>query len=72
MTSEALYRARLARYVTAMRNEVPDLVPIRPFVAEFTARYAGSTGSITRSVLRLAPRTAPNGMVRSNVARQPL
>jgi uroporphyrinogen-III decarboxylase len=43
MTTEALYQARLARYVTAMRNETPDRVPIRPFVAEFTARYAGMT-----------------------------
>lgn len=26
-----------------MRNEKPDMVPIRPFVAEFTAKYAGFT-----------------------------
>jgi hypothetical protein len=26
-----------------MRNEQPDCVPIRPFVAEFTAKYAGYT-----------------------------
>ena len=38
---EKLYQARLKRYVTAMRNEKPDQVPIRPFVAEFTAKYAG-------------------------------
>lgn len=38
---EALYNQRLTRYVTAMRNEKPDAVPIRPFVAEFTAKYAG-------------------------------
>jgi uroporphyrinogen-III decarboxylase len=38
---ETLYQQRLGRYVTAMRNEKPDCVPIRPFVAEFTARYAG-------------------------------
>jgi len=38
-----LYQQRLRRYVTAMRNEKPDCVPIRPFVAEFTARYAGYT-----------------------------
>lgn len=43
MTTAALYQERLARYVTAMRNEKPDRVPIRPFVAEFTARYAGYT-----------------------------
>jgi uroporphyrinogen-III decarboxylase len=40
---EQLYQQRLARYVTALRNEKPDRVPIRPFVAEFTAKYAGMT-----------------------------
>ncbi len=40
---EELYQKRLRRYVTAMRNEKPDCIPIRPFVAEFTARYAGYT-----------------------------
>lgn len=40
---EALYQARLKRYVTAMRNGKPDMIPIRPFVAEFTAKYAGYT-----------------------------
>jgi uroporphyrinogen-III decarboxylase len=39
--TEQLYQQRLGRYVTAMRNEKPDCVPIRPFVAEFTARYVG-------------------------------
>lgn len=43
MNTEQLYQQRLARYVTAMRNEKPDMIPIRPFVAEFTARYAGYT-----------------------------
>ena len=43
MSTEHLYQRRLARYVTAMRNEKPDCVPIRPFVAEFTAKYAGFT-----------------------------
>lgn len=42
-TMETLYAQRLKRYVTAMRNEKPDRVPIRPFVAEFTAKYAGYT-----------------------------
>jgi uroporphyrinogen-III decarboxylase len=41
MNTEALYQERLNRYLTAMRNEKPDRVPIRPFVAEFTAKYAG-------------------------------
>ena len=40
---EQLYQERLKRYVTAMRNEKPDKIPIRPFVAEFTAVYAGYT-----------------------------
>ena len=31
---ETRYQARLKRYVTAMRNEKPDMVPIRPFVAD--------------------------------------
>jgi uroporphyrinogen-III decarboxylase len=43
VTTEELYQERLRRYVTALRNEKPDAVPIRPFVAEFTARYAGFT-----------------------------
>ncbi|MHC4123104.1 MAG: uroporphyrinogen decarboxylase family protein [Planctomycetota bacterium] len=40
---EELYAERLKRYVTAMRNEKPDKIPIRPFAAEFTAKYAGFT-----------------------------
>ena len=32
--TEQLYQERLRRYVAAMRNEQPDRVPIRPFVAE--------------------------------------
>lgn len=38
---EQLYAQRLKRYVTALRNGKPDMIPIRPFVAEFTAKYAG-------------------------------
>jgi hypothetical protein len=38
-----LYTERFTRYVTAMRNGKPDRIPIRPFVAEFTAKYAGFT-----------------------------
>jgi hypothetical protein len=41
--TEARYQARLKRYVTAMRNGRPDMVPIRPFVAEFTGVDAGYT-----------------------------
>ena len=40
---EQLYAERMKRYVTAMRNEKPDMIPIRPFVAEFVAKYAGYT-----------------------------
>ncbi len=40
---EQLYAERLRRYTAAMRNEKPDKIPIRPFVAEFTAVYAGLT-----------------------------
>jgi len=40
---EQRYAERLHRYVTAMRNEKADRIPIRPFVAEFTATYAGYT-----------------------------
>ncbi|HPP54470.1 MAG TPA: hypothetical protein PK777_16070, partial [Thermoguttaceae bacterium] len=40
---EGRYQERLRRYVTAMRKGKPDKVPIRPFVAEFTAMYAGYT-----------------------------
>ncbi|MFO7907420.1 MAG: uroporphyrinogen decarboxylase family protein [Planctomycetota bacterium] len=39
--TEARYARRMSRYVTAMRNEKPDMVPIRPFLAEFTGNYAG-------------------------------
>jgi hypothetical protein len=41
--TEQLYNERLARYLTAMRNEKPDKIPIRPFVAELTSKYAGFT-----------------------------
>jgi hypothetical protein len=40
---QQLYDQRLKRYVTAMQNNKPDKIPIRPFVAEFTAKYAGYT-----------------------------
>jgi hypothetical protein len=40
---ESLYRTRLNRYVTALRNGKPDCIPIRPFAAEFTGVYAGYT-----------------------------
>jgi len=40
---EQRYAQRLRRYVTAMRKGKPDMVPIRPFIAEYTAIYAGYT-----------------------------
>jgi uroporphyrinogen-III decarboxylase len=43
MNTDQLYQERLNRYITALRNEKPDRVPLRPFVAEFTAKYAGYT-----------------------------
>jgi hypothetical protein len=43
MSMHEKYQQRLSRYLTAMRNEKPDCVPIRPFVAEFTAKVAGFT-----------------------------
>jgi len=38
---ERRYQERLWRYTTAMGNEKPDKIPIRPFVAEFAAKFAG-------------------------------
>jgi len=43
MDMEARYQERLKRYVTALRNGKPDRVPIRPFAAEFVAKYCGYT-----------------------------
>lgn len=41
--TEQIYSERLSRYITAMRNGVPDRVPLRPFAAEITAKHAGFT-----------------------------
>jgi len=43
MNTAQLYAERKRRYLMALRNEKPDKIPIRPFVAEFTAKYAGMT-----------------------------
>lgn len=40
---EQRYAERMKRYTTALRNGKPDRIPIRPFTAEFAARYAGLT-----------------------------
>jgi len=37
------YQKRLRRFVTALNNRKPDMIPIRPFAAEFTAVHAGYT-----------------------------
>ena len=41
--TKQLYAERFNRYVTAMRNGMPDRVPNRPLAAEITAKYAGFT-----------------------------
>lgn len=41
--NDTRYQQRLDRYLTAMRRGQPDTIPIRPFVAEFTAKFAGMT-----------------------------
>jgi hypothetical protein len=40
MSTEDLYQKRMRRYYTAMQNEKPDKVPIRPFIAEATGKIA--------------------------------
>ncbi len=40
-STEELYQERMKRYYTAMQNEKPDKVPIRPFIAETTGKIAG-------------------------------
>ena len=40
---ETLYQQRLKRYTTTLKNQKADRVPIRPFAAEFVARFAGCT-----------------------------
>lgn len=43
IANPSAYDAHLARNRTAMANGRPDQIPIRPFVAEFTAKVAGMT-----------------------------
>lgn len=52
--NEQRYQERLDRYVTAMRGGQPDMVPIRPFVAEFTAKVAGMSSQQVTQDYRLA------------------
>ena len=51
---ETRYAERFARYTTAMRNEMPDRVPIRPFVAVFTGVHAGYNSQQLAHDYRLA------------------
>ena len=51
---EQLYQQRFKRYTTTMRKGKPDRIPIRPFVAEFTAKYAGYTCQQVAHDYRLA------------------
>ncbi|MDY6825852.1 MAG: uroporphyrinogen decarboxylase family protein [Bacillota bacterium] len=41
--SKKLYEERLNRYLTALKCEKPDKVPIRLYLGEWAARYAGFT-----------------------------
>ncbi len=43
MSPSDLYAQRHARYTTTLKGGMADRVPIRPFVAEFCAQYAGLT-----------------------------
>lgn len=42
-TPNSIYEQKLNRYRTAMANGTPDTIPIRPFVAEATAKVANMT-----------------------------
>jgi uroporphyrinogen-III decarboxylase len=53
-STEEIYQERLTRYVTAMRNGMPDRVPVRPFAAEITAKHAGFTCQEVTHDYRLA------------------
>ncbi len=52
--TEAVYQQRLRRYVAALRNEKPDMVPVRPFAAEMTAVPCGYTCQQVTHDYRLA------------------
>jgi len=57
---EKLYAERLRRYTTALQNRKPDRVPIRPFAAEFTAKYSGYTCAEVTHDFELAFKAARN------------
>lgn len=57
MKIQQIYQQRLRRYKTAMLNENPDRVPIRPFVAEFTAKV-GFTNQEVANYSEMTIRTA--------------
>ena len=43
MQNEQIYNDRLKRYVTAMKNQRPDRVPVRLFAEEFASKYTHVT-----------------------------
>ncbi len=48
---EKLYKERMERFYAANHNEKTDMVPIRPFAAEFAGEYAGyNTQDVTHDV----------------------
>lgn len=58
--TEKLYSERLRRYTTALKNRKPDRVPIRPFAAEFAAKYSGYTCAEVTHDFELAFQAARN------------
>ena len=51
---EQVYQERMRRYVTAMRNEQPDRVPVRLFAEEFASKYAGVSNQDAASDYNIA------------------
>ncbi len=69
---DELYTQRLNRYVTAMRNGMPDRVPVRPFAAEITANYAGFTcQQATHDYRRASRRSSAAAMISIGMPRFP-
>ena len=40
------FQKRLRRFVTALNNRKPDMIPIRPFAAEFSARTPATIANV--------------------------
>ena len=58
--TEKLDAERERRYTTALHNRKPDRVPIRPFAAEFAAKYSGYTCADVTHDFDLAFKAARN------------